>query len=164
MQISSNQLFVRDQNGSYHAASDEQLYAVTRERLGEALKREALSSQPSDAADYLVSHFAGYEKEAFVIVHLDTRHRVIEIEEAFTGTINGASVYPREVVKSALTRNAAAVILAHNHPSGVAEPSQADRRLTDRLSEALGLIDVRVLDHLVVAGDEFVSFAQRGLL
>lgn len=94
---------------------------------------------------------------------LDNRHRVITFEEMFRGTIDGASVYPREVVKAALQHNAAAVIFAHNHPSGVAEPSQADQAITKRLIEALLLVDVRVLDHLVV-GEQVVSFAERGLI
>ena len=99
----------------------------------------------------------------FSCVFLDNRHRVIEYEELFHGTIDGASVYPREVVRQAIHHNAAAVILAHNHPSGVAEPSQADERITQRLKEALALVDVRVLDHFVI-GDQVVSFVERGLL
>ena len=100
----------------------------------------------------------------FACLFLDTRHRIITYEELFRGTIDGASVHPREVVRRALQHNAAAVIFAHNHPSGVAEPSQADQRLTRRLSEALGLIDVRVLDHLVIGDHAAVSFAQRGMI
>lgn len=164
MQISTDQLFVRDGRGRYRSASDAELFAVTRARLGKAVQRDMSISQPSDAADYLVAHFAGYEREAFVVVHMDTRHRVISIEEAAVGTIDGASVYPREILKSALSRNSSAVIFAHNHPSGVPEPSATDRRLTERLRDALALVDVRVLDHLVVAGGEHVSFAQRGFL
>ncbi|VAW93941.1 UPF0758 family protein, partial [hydrothermal vent metagenome] len=95
---------------------------------------------------------------------LDTRHRVIEFEELFRGTIDGASVHPREVLRRALAHNAAAVILAHNHPSGIAEPSRADRHITERLTDALALVDVRVLDHLVVGDGEVVSFAERGWL
>jgi DNA repair protein RadC len=101
--------------------------------------------------------------EVFACLFLDTRHRVIAFEELFRGTIDGASVHPRELVRRALEHNAAAVILAHNHPSGVAEPSAADRQITTRLKDALALVDVRVLDHCVV-GDEIVSFAERGLL
>jgi len=95
---------------------------------------------------------------------LDKRHRLIEYVELFRGTIDGASVHPREVVKLALAKNAAAILLAHPHPSGVAEPSQADELITQRLKEALSLIDVRVLDHLVIAGGDVISFAERGLL
>ena len=104
------------------------------------------------------------QRELFAVLWLDNQNRLIAYEELFQGTIDGASVYPREVVKQALARNAAAVILAHNHPSGVAEPSQADQRLTRRLQAALELVDIRVLDHLVVGEGEIVSFAERGLL
>jgi DNA repair protein RadC len=100
----------------------------------------------------------------FSCLYLDNRHRVIQFEELFRGTINGASVYPREVVKKALGHNAAAVIFAHNHPSGVAEPSAADRRITQQLSDALALVDVRVLDHVVVGDGTTISFAEQGLM
>jgi len=102
--------------------------------------------------------------EVFAVLFLDNRHRVLAFEELFRGTIDGASVHPREVVRRALHYNAAALILAHNHPSGVSEPSSADRRITERLQAALALIDVRVLDHIVVGHGEFTSFAERGLL
>ena len=102
--------------------------------------------------------------EIFCCLYLDNRHRVLAFEEMFSGTLSGASVYPREVVKAALKINAAAVIFAHNHPSGVAEPSQADEALTRRLKEALALVDIRVLDHLVIGDGEVVSFCDRGLL
>ena len=113
---------------------------------------------------YLVTQFADLGHEVFACLFLDTRHRVIRYEEMFRGTIDGCSVHPREVVKAALTANAAAVILAHNHPSGMAEPSRADTQLTRRLTDALALVDVRVLDHMVVGGAETVSFAESGLL
>ena len=112
---------------------------------------------------YLKLKLKNKEYELFTVLFMDNRHRVICFEEMFRGTINCASVYPREVVKAALKHNAAAVVLAHNHPSGVAEPSRADEQITKRLKEALALVDVRVLDHFVV-GDEVVSFAERGLL
>ena len=101
--------------------------------------------------------------EVFACLFLDNRHRVIAYEELFRGTIDGASVHPREVVKRALHFNTAAVILAHNHPSGIAEPSQADERITQRLKDALALVDIRLLDHMII-GDDVVSFAERGLL
>lgn len=113
--------------------------------------------------DYLKSKLRDYEHEVFACLFLDNRHRIIEYNEMFSGTIDGASVYTREVVKQTLKHNAAALIFAHNHPSGIAEPSEADKQITQRLKEALGLIDVRVLDHFVI-GDEVVSFAERGLL
>ncbi|NIR29150.1 MAG: JAB domain-containing protein [Gammaproteobacteria bacterium] len=123
----------------------------------------ALSS-PADTRDYLATRLRPYPHEVFACLFLDNRHRVLAFEELFRGTIDGAAVHPREVVKRALAHNAAALILAHNHPSGVAEPSQADRALTQRLRDALALIDIRVLDHFVVGDGETVSFAERGLL
>lgn len=120
-------------------------------------------TSPEDSKNYVKIQLATYEHEVFACLFLDNRHRVIAFEKLFHGTINGASVYPREVVKACLKHNAAAVIFAHNHPSGNTEPSQADQTITKRLVSALELIDTRVLDHLVV-GDEVVSFAERGLL
>ena len=119
---------------------------------------------PQVLRDWLRLYCAGLEHEVFIVVYLDARHRLIDAVELFRGTLTQTSVYPREVVKGALTRNAAAVALAHNHPSGVAEPSRADEFLTQNLRAALGLVDVRVLDHFVVAGDSVLSFAERGLL
>ncbi|HEY1891520.1 MAG TPA: DNA repair protein RadC [Steroidobacteraceae bacterium] len=112
----------------------------------------------------LVLRFGALEHEVFSVIYLDSRHRVIECRDLFRGTIDAASVHPREVVKEALGRNAAACILAHNHPSGVAEPSAADELITRKIREALGLVDIRVLDHVVVAAGGTVSFAERGLL
>jgi DNA repair protein RadC len=116
------------------------------------------------ALTILREQLAAREHEVFICIFLDNPHRVIAMDEMFRGTIDGASVHPREVVKCALQYNAAAVILAHNHPSGVPEPGRADTSLTRRLSEALELIDVRVLDHFIVGGSELVSFAERGLI
>ena len=112
--------------------------------------------------DYLRLRMSGYEREVFAVMLLDSQHRLIAYEELFFGTIDAASVYPREVVKLVLSRNAAAAIFAHNHPSGTPEPSQADRRITERLKEALATIDVPALDHLVIGHHEVVSFAERG--
>ncbi len=120
-------------------------------------------ASPQASKDYVKLQLATFEHEVFACLFMDNRHRVITFEELFRGTIDGASVYPREVVKACLRHNAAAVIFAHNHPSGVAEPSVADERITKRLKDALALIDVRVLDHLIV-GEEVISFAERGLL
>lgn len=132
--------------------------------LGEQLNQGQTLSSASDSKDYLVARLRGRQQEVFCCLFLDNRHRVAGFEELFFGTINGAAVYPREVVKRALAHNAAAVILAHNHPSGVAEPSRADEQLTERLKEALALVDVRVLDHIVVGDGQPVSLAERGLL
>ncbi|MCG6202330.1 RadC family protein [Psychromonas antarctica] len=113
--------------------------------------------------EYLTFKLANYEKEVFAVMLLNTQHQLIEYRELFFGTIDSASIHPREVVKAVLEVNASAVIFAHNHPSGIAEPSEADKRITTRLTDALGLIDVRVLDHIVV-GKNSVSFAERGLI
>ena len=143
-----------------------QLQAVlemARRYLSEGLKRGDSLTSPQETRQFLSSKLRDYPYEVFAVLFLDQRHRVIRFDEMFQGTIDGASVYPREVVKKALEYNAAAVIFAHNHPSGVAEPSQSDERITQRLKEALGLVDIRVLDHFVV-GDDVISFVERGLL
>ena len=121
-------------------------------------------TSPEDTRHYLRLQLAEREAEVFCVLFLTNRHRVIAFEEMFRGTIDGATVHPREVVKAAMRHNSAAVILAHNHPSGVAEPSRADEAITRRLRDALALVDVRVLDHLIVGGSEITSFAERGLL
>lgn len=143
-----------------------QLQAVlemARRYLFEGLQRGESLCSPEDTRHYLTSQLRDVPHEIFAVLFLDQRHRVICYEELFRGTIDGANVYPREVVKKALHHNAAAVIFAHNHPSGVAEPSQSDERITHRLKDALALVDIRVLDHFVI-GDDIVSFAERGLL
>ncbi|ELI8126953.1 DNA repair protein RadC [Yersinia enterocolitica] len=114
--------------------------------------------------DWLRLHLTGLEREVFIVLWLDNQNRLLGQETLFTGTINSTTVHPRELVKSAMKHNAASAVLAHNHPSQLAEPSQADRQITDRLVNALGLVDVRVLDHLVVGGLDIVSFAERGWL
>jgi DNA repair protein RadC len=137
---------------------------LARRSIGEQLRtRDALNS-PAAVRDYLRLALASRQHEVFVCIWVDAQHKVIAIEEAFRGTLTQTSVYPREIVKAALAANAAAVIFAHNHPSGVAQPSQADELLTRNLKEALGLVDVKVLDHFIVAGNQAISFAERGLL
>lgn len=143
-----------------------QLQAVlemAKRHLYEQMERGNALENPTATKNYLAAQLNAYKHEVFAGLFLDNRHRVIKFEELFTGTIDGASVYPREVVKKAMSYNAAAVIFAHNHPSGVAEPSQADKNITQRLQDALSLVDVRVLDHIIV-GDELISFAERGYL
>jgi len=137
---------------------------IARRTLREKLEAGAALSGPGAVRDYLRLTLHARPHEVFVVVFLDAQHRVLASEELFRGTLTQTSVYPREVVKRALQHNAAAVILAHNHPSGVAEPSRADEALTAALKQALALIDVRVLDHFVVAGDCALSFAERGLI
>ena len=149
--------------GSAKYAQLQAVLEMARRYLGESLQRGEPLTSPQITRQFLSQKLRDYSHEVFAVLFLDQRHRVICFEELFRGTIDGASVYPREVVKQSLLHNAAAVIFAHNHPSGVAEPSQADQSITRRLQDALALIDVRVLDHFVV-GDEVVSFAERGLL
>ena len=149
--------------GSAKYAQLQAVLEMARRYLGESLQRGEPLTSPQITRQFLSQKLRDYSHEVFAVLFLDQRHRVICFEELFRGTIDGASVYPREVVKQSLLHNAAAVIFAHNHPSGVAEPSQADQHITRRLQDALALIDVRVLDHFVV-GDEVVSFAERGLL
>ena len=129
-----------------------------KHRAGRAL------SKPEETRNYLRLRLADYRNEVFGCLFLDNRHRIIAVRELFQGTIDGASVHPRVVVQQAMEVNAAAMVFFHNHPSGVAEPSRADEMLTRRLSDALALVDVRVLDHFVVSAGESVSFAERGLI
>jgi len=137
---------------------------LARRSLQEKLKENAALTSPGAVRDYLRLRLASRKEEAFVCIWLDAQHKAIAIEEPFRGTLTQTSVYPREIVKSALRVNAAAVIFAHNHPSGVAQPSQSDELLTRNLKEALSLIEVKVLDHFIVAGNQAISFAERGLL
>jgi DNA repair protein RadC len=137
---------------------------MSRRYLRECLERGDVLSNPDDTRNFLMSELSGRDYEVFGCLFLDNKHRVIEFEELFYGTIDGASVYPREVLKKTLQHNAAALILAHNHPSGIAEPSQADIAITQRLKEALNLIDVRILDHLVIGDGYCVSLAEKGLM
>lgn len=137
---------------------------MSRRYFAETVQRSSVLENPQQTQDYLASCLRDYTFEVFSCLYLDNRHRIIKFEELFRGTINGASVHPREVVKKALSHNAAAVIFAHNHPSGIAEPSMADQQITKQLTTALALVDVRVLDHVVVGDGVTMSFAERGLM
>lgn len=153
---------------SLFADSSHEKCTIARELVQRLLNEEmqhgdALSS-PQAVRDFLRLSLNGRQHEVFVAIFLDAQHRVIASEEMFRGTLTQTSVYPREIVKAALRLNAAAVLFAHNHPSGVAEPSRADQSLTDALKQALSLVDVRVLDHFIIAGTSILSFAERGLL
>lgn len=149
-----------------------ELSAEDQHRVAEAIKcleaiynvKGAVISSPQQAQDYLKLKLYGLPYEVFACILLDNRHRVIRYEELFRGTIDGASIHPREVLRLVMATNAAAVILAHNHPSGNAEPSQSDIRVTQRLKDALALVEVRVLDHHIIGDGEGVSLAERGLL
>ena len=127
-------------------------------------KPDFFITEQGDASSYLKLQFAGLEYESFRVMYLDNQHGLIKMKEMFRGTINSAKIYPREVVKAALHFNAAAVILTHNHPSGKKEPSPSDREITRDLAAALDLVDVRVIDHIIVGGNDTFSFAQNGLL
>ncbi len=144
-----------------------QLQAVlemARRHLSATMKEGDSLTSPDLVRTYLSAQLRHQPQEIFAVLFLDSQNRLIAYDEIFFGTIDGASVYPREVVKKALARNAAAAILAHNHPSGIAEPSQADQLITRRLQEALDLVGVRVIDHMIVGDKEVISFAERGLL
>lgn len=150
--------------GSAKFAQVQAAMEMARRVMDEPLRQGDPLRSPEDTRAYLRSRLGTYPHEVFAGLLLDNRHRVIRYLELFRGTIDGAAVYPREVVRQALDYNAAAVIFAHNHPSGVAEPSQADISLTRRLREALSLVDIRVLDHMVVGHGEVISLAERGLM
>ncbi len=137
---------------------------LARRSLQDGMRSASALTSPGAVRDYLRLAIAGREHEVFVCLWLDAQHRVISFDELFRGTLTQTSVYPREIVKAGLKANAAAVIFAHNHPSGVAQPSQADELLTRNLKEALCLVDIKVLDHFIVAGHQTLSFAERGLL
>ena len=141
----------------------DQVLEKTAEIVVNQYLRGDVFTNPQATKDFLQYKMAGYEREVFAVLLLNNQHRLIEYQELFFGIIDAASVYPREVVKVAFNCNAAAVIFAHNHPSGIAEPSNADKHITQKLRDALALIDIRVLDHFVV-GETCVSFAERGYL
>jgi len=158
-------MFIKKVNGRYREATVnevlEQASIYAQERYD---MRGTKIGSPQDTNRFLLKAIGALQSERFSAIFLDNRHRVISFETLFNGTIDGTSVYPREVVKRVLEHNAAAVIFSHNHPSGNPEPSQADERITKRLKAALDLVDCRVLDHIIVAGENCTSFANRGLL
>lgn len=148
--------------GTFRPATRDEILDAAAKYIVDEQPGRALSA-PSDAVEFMRAACAGRTYETFVCAFLDTRHRVIKVEPLFKGTIDGATVYPREVVRRALELGAAAVIFAHNHPSGVAEPSEADRAITLKLAKALNLVEIRLLDHLVITATSHVSLAERGL-
>jgi len=143
--------------------TEQDVLAAAEGILGERLRRQGSIGNPTDANEFLRMRLGALQHEEFHVLWLDNRHRILECQKLFTGTVDGASIYPREVVRAALSVNASAAIFAHNHPSGIAEPSAADRNITNELRDALRLIGVRMLDHIVV-GAECVSMAGRGLM
>jgi DNA repair protein RadC len=150
--------------GSAKFAQLQAVIEMGRRHLAEQLDRGDPMNSPERTINYLRAKLRDYPYEVFAVLYLDNRHRVITYEELFRGTVNGAQVHPREVVRQSLRHNAAAVILSHNHPSGIAEPSQTDQSITQLLCKALALVDVRVLDHIIIGDGEHCSLSQRGLL
>jgi len=157
-------LYVHTNDGSMRAATDDEIISIARLALDAKIKRQDKITSPADAKALVALRLGNVPHEVFVVIFFDAQLRMIELQEMFRGTLTQTSVYPREIVKEALQLNAASVILAHNHPSGVAEPSRADELITQTLKQALALVDVRVIDHLVVAGGSVLSFAERGLM
>lgn len=160
----AERLWIRDEFDELRAATATEIIAAARRAMTHRVRRGIAMDSPRAVREFLTIKLGALEHELFAVLLLDTRHRLIDYVELFRGTIDGASVHPREVVKLALARNAAALVLAHPHPSGAAQPSQADELITQRLKEALALVDIRVLDHVIVAGGEAVSLAERGML
>lgn len=157
-----NRLYVRSELRRYRVANADEIIEAARTVAGQRMQRGEPFTDPQASARFFQDKLAGLEREVFASVFLDTRHRLIEYVELFQGTIDGAEVHPREVVRRALRCNAAAVIVAHNHPSGTVDPSAADRAVTARLRQALALVDVRLLDHIIVGADESRSMAAAG--
>lgn len=160
-----NQIICKNNEGLYRTkrpVTGEELIGFARGLVAEDFSRLATLNSPQDTRRFLTMQLCQEQREVFMVVFMDSQNRAVAAEPMFLGTIDAAVVYPREVVKRCLQLNASAVILAHNHPSGHPEPSQADRNITDKLVEALDLIDVRVLDHFVIGGNEAVSLAERG--
>jgi DNA repair protein RadC len=160
----AGRLLVRGECNELRTATAGEIIAAARRAMSHRVRRGTAMDSPRAVRDFLTVKLGALEHELFAVLLLDTRHRLIEYVELFRGTIDGASVHPREVVKLALAHNAAALVLAHPHPSGAATPSPADEFITRRLREALALVDIRVLDHIIVAGGDTVSFAESGLL
>jgi len=150
--------------GSAKYAQLQAVLEMARRHTFEELSRGDVLTSPEAIRTYLSQQLRHYQHEVFACLFLDNQHHILKFEELFSGTIDSASVYPREVVKKALEHNAAAVIFAHNHPSGISEPSQADKLITDKLKQALGLLDIRVLDHFIIGDGRPYSFAEHGLL
>ena len=164
LSLDASSLLVRDVLGDYRPANADEVLQAAMYVVEQRVQRGAELTSPQAVRDFLRVKLGTLEHEVFAVLLMDAQNRLIEYLELFRGTVTQTSVYPREVVKEALARNAAAIILAHNHPSGVPEPSRADEYLTKTLQSALALVDVRVLDHMIVAGADITSFAERGLL
>ena len=160
----SVELLVRNERGEIQTATWDEVIGAAREMMSAKVRYRKPMTSPKLVKEFLSIKLGTLEHEVFCLLLLDKRHRLIEYVELFRGTIDGASVHPREIVKLALAKNAASVVLAHPHPSGIAEPSQADELITQRIKEALALVDIKVLDHVIVAAGNVVSLAERGAL
>ena len=163
----TNPFQVNETSGHFHQlrpVTTDEILTMARKLIKRQFVRGKALTSPEATREFLMLELALLEREVFYCLFLDNQHRVLKAECCFQGTVNTASIYPREVVKLALQVNASAVIMAHNHPSGLAEPSESDRAITRRLIDALALVDVRVLDHFIIGGDEHFSFAEHGLL
>lgn len=157
-------LLVRDVSGEYRAADAGEVMFAAQRLLASRVRGSDVLSSPAAVKDFLRARLGNLPHEVFCVVHLDSQHRVLDYVEMFRGTVSQTSVYPREVVKDALSRNSSALLLVHNHPSGSTQPSQADEALTRQLTAALKLVDVRVLDHIIVAGNATLSMVEQGLM
>ena len=157
-------LWIRGAFDELRTATAAEIISAAQQAMSRRVRRGTVLDSPRTVREFLTVKLGALEHETFAVLLLDTRHRLIDYVELFRGTIDRATVHPREGVKLALARNAAALVLAHPHPSGAAEPSQADELITRRLTEALALVDIRLLDHIIVAGGDAISFADRGLL
>lgn len=157
---------IQDENGNYtvNAVSPDELVKLAASIMRERILDRTYITNSIDTTDYLKLELGSLEHEVFSVVFLDNKHGIIALDNMFRGTIDGASVHPREVVKQALGHNAAAVILAHNHPSGDVTPSNSDKTITTQLKDALSLVDIRVLDHVIIGGSQSYSFAEKGLI
>jgi DNA repair protein RadC len=158
----AHSLFVRGRRRRYEPATAEQILDAARGVVDRRMQRGMPFAEPAASCRFFLDRLSGYDREVFAAAYLDGRHRLIDYSELFFGTIDGAEVHPRELVKRALLHNAAAVIVAHNHPSGTVEPSAADRAVTARLKQALSLVDVHLLDHIIVAGQQTLTMAAKG--
>ena len=162
-----NEFTLSENKGQYvvkGSVSADDIVLMAKQILNQRFAKGKPITDVSESISFLALKLAHYEYEVFSVLFLDNRHKFISYEELFRGSIDGASIYPREVVKRALSLNAAAVIFAHNHPSGEADPSQSDKHITQRLINALNLVDIRVLDHIIIGGTDNVSMAERGLI
>ena len=162
--MSNHNLFIHRTDGTCALASNQEILMAARAVLAHRVRRGALLQSPQKVGEYLTMRLGNLDYECFGLILVDTRHRVIDCVELFRGTIDGASVYPREVVKLVLDKGAAGAVAYHNHPSGVKDQSHADELITKKLAQALATVEVRLLDHLILAGSNVLSFAQEGLL